>query len=238
MRWRVPHRSSVKFYSSSDPLQIKNKDGSEISILDICKSVTPESCHLNPLLFNGDLQTLWTGATTEKVPIAFKRRIFTVDEGAFVGSFAADFVASSSDALHKTCTTEPYEEYSDDEFLKAASDDTRSMLIILHGLVGSSQDIYLRHVIRPLVEAGDWDVVALNSRGCGNSKITSPMLFNARATWDIRHLVQQLRVMYPNRKLFGLGFSLGANILVNVSLSASSKFRHLCIVMLLGMQGI
>ena len=48
------------------------------------------------------------------------------------------------------------------------------------------------------------------------SKITSGVLYNARATWDVRQLVTWAREKWPRRKLFGCGFSLGANILVNV----------------------
>lgn len=47
------------------------------------------------------------------------------------------------------------------------------------------------------------------------SKITSPVLFNARATWDVRQTVKWLRKTFPNRPLYAIGFSLGANILTN-----------------------
>jgi predicted alpha/beta-fold hydrolase len=47
------------------------------------------------------------------------------------------------------------------------------------------------------------------------SKITSSVLYNARATWDCRQTVSWLRKKFPNRPLFGIGFSLGANILTN-----------------------
>jgi alpha/beta superfamily hydrolase len=48
-------------------------------------------------------------------------------------------------------------------------------------------------------------------------KITSNVLYNARATWDCRQVVRWLRSTFPNRPLFGIGFSLGASILTNVS---------------------
>ncbi|EHL01640.1 putative esterase [Glarea lozoyensis 74030] len=41
------------------------------------------------------------------------------------------------------------------------------------------------------------------------------ILYNARATWDCRQTVKWLRKKFPNRPLFGIGFSLGANILTN-----------------------
>ena len=129
----------------------------------------------------------------------------------------------------------------------AGSLDRKPMLVVLHGLSGGSHEVYLRHVIAPLVPHGTkdassspvigeaeggsgtrteettdqglgWEVIVLNARGCARSKITSNILFNARATWDVRQMVSWLREKFPNRPLFGIGFSLGANILTNVSL--------------------
>jgi len=66
-----------------------------------------------------------------------------------------------------------------------------------------------------LVEDGDWEACVVNARGCAMTKITSSVLFNARATWDVRQTVNWLRKTFPNRALFGMGFSLGANIITN-----------------------
>ncbi len=93
--------------------------------------------------------------------------------------------------------------------------DTKPMLVTLHGLSGGSHEIYLRHVLKPIVDAG-WEACVVNSRGCAKSKITTGILYNARATWDVRQVVKWLRKTFPNRPLFGIGYSLGANILVNV----------------------
>lgn len=70
-------------------------------------------------------------------------------------------------------------------------------------------------MLRPIVDAG-WEACVVNSRGCARSKITTGVLYNARATWDVRQVVNWLRKSFPNRPLFGIGYSLGANILVNV----------------------
>jgi predicted alpha/beta-fold hydrolase len=54
-------------------------------------------------------------------------------------------------------------------------------------------------------------------------KITTTVLYNGRATWDIRQVVKWCRKTFPNRPLFGIGFSLGANMMTNVSIAR----RHL-----------
>jgi hypothetical protein len=79
-------------------------------------------------------------------------------------------------------------------------------------------------VLAPLVTAAgerEWAACVVNSRGCAMHKITSNVLYNARATWDCRQTVKWLRKTFPNRPLYGIGYSLGANILTNVSSSWS-----------------
>lgn len=123
--------------------------------------------------------------------------------------------------------------FSDDEFAALPSDDDKPLLIALHGLSGGSYETYLRHVLAPLVaeseagakaggiSGGEWEALVVNSRGCAGSKITNSMLYNARATWDVRQTVKWAREKWPRRKMFGVGFSLGANILTTVGANVS-----------------
>ncbi|KAH8176953.1 alpha/beta hydrolase fold domain-containing protein [Sarocladium implicatum] len=160
------------------------------------------------------MQTFWTATKQHGPPIYYRRKVFDADHETYRGIFAVDFV------------TKPFEEtdaelpsrtvyYKDDEFASIASNDKKPMLIILHGLSGGSHEIYLRHAIAPLVDSDKWEICVVNSRGCAQSKITTGVLYNARATWDVRQFVKWARRTFPNRPLFGLGFSLGANILTN-----------------------
>jgi predicted alpha/beta-fold hydrolase len=114
-------------------------------------------------------------------------------------------------------------------------------LICLHGLSGGSYETYVRHVLAPLVEetplgkkagglsGGEWEALVVNSRGCAGSRITNSFLYNARATWDVRQTVKWAREKWPRRRLFGVGFSLGANILTTVgsriSYRSSTQFH-------------
>lgn len=92
------------------------------------------------------------------------------------------------------------------------------MLVVLHGLCGGSHEEYLRHVLAALTADGSWEACVLNARGCSQTKITTGVLYHAVATWDLRQTVEWLRETFPNRPLFGIGFSLGANILATVCL--------------------
>jgi predicted alpha/beta-fold hydrolase len=152
---------------------------------------------------------------TDNVPVYYKRHIFEADNPAYDGSFAVDFVVveyDGSDIQLPERTTY----FSAGEFANIGSLDNKPMLVSLHGLSGGSHEIYLRHVLAPIIGKGGWEACVVNARGCAMSKITSGVLYNARATWDVRQVVKWLRKTFPNRPLFGIGYSLGANILVNV----------------------
>lgn len=170
---------------------------------------------------------MWTVVKNDGPPIYYKRKLFENEDPAYQGSFAVDFVVHESytefdDSLPIRTTY-----YTDEEFSGIASLDSRPMLVTLHGLSGGSYEIYLKHVLEPLVgadHASKWEACVINSRGCAKHKITSSILYNARATWDTRQTVAWLRKTFPNRPLFGIGFSLGANILTNVSFLSISLF--------------
>ena len=161
-------------------------------------------------------------------PVSYKRQIFSAEDPRFEGTFAVDFVVSAAPNEPDTTLPPRTTYYSDKEFANIGSDDDRPMLITLHGLSGGSHEVYLRHVLAPLVAAAtgkvedgevataDWEALVVNSRGCAMSEITTGVLYNARATWDIRQVVKWCRKTFPNRPLFGVGYSLGANILTNV----------------------
>ncbi|KAI9808689.1 MAG: hypothetical protein M1825_003841 [Sarcosagium campestre] len=205
-------KKAVSFHHADVAINLPTKSGENTSLPDICKSITPP-CYLNPLLFNGHLQTLWTVTSNQHIPIYYKRRIFSADRKGFSGTFTVDFVvdenADKDESLPPRTTY-----YSAAELESQSSLDSRPMLVALHGLSGGSHEVYLRCVLEPLAtkEAG-FEICVVNSRGCASSKVTSQVLYNARATWDVRQVVNWLRSKYPNRPLFGLGFSLGASIL-------------------------
>jgi predicted alpha/beta-fold hydrolase len=162
---------------------------------------------------------MWTAIKSDGPPLYYKRKIFEAEDPAYHGTFAVDFVTqpfSESESTLPPRTTY----FSDEEFAGIASLDSRPMLVSLGGLSGGAFEDYLKQVLAPLVGADgerQWAACVINARGCAMHKVSSSILYNARATWDCRQTVAWLRKTFPNRPLFGVGFSLGANILTNVS---------------------
>ena len=216
--------ASTSYTHSNNPISLSTKSGEKVSLPELCRSVTPP-CRLNPLLYNGHLQTFWTVFKNQDVPICYKRKVFEADDPRYAGTFAVDFVVKAYDDTEVDMPSRTTH-FNGDEFEGVRSLDSKPMLVTLHGLSGGSHELYLRHVLAPLVsEDGGWEACVVNSRGCAMSKITSGVLYNARATWDVRQVVKWLRRQFPNRDLYGIGFSLGANILTNVCTRNKSDRR-------------
>lgn len=221
------HAKDNKLFLTKGPGKAGKKE--QVTLVDICLDATPETCHLNPFLFNGHLQTAWTVMKHDNVPIHYKRKIFDSDSTMFTGHYAIDFVVKPYDMPPEGELTDQARKFtqpsglpprtsffSQEELASLPSDDNKPMLVALHGLSGGSHEVYLRHVLAPLVADGSWEACVVNSRGCAHTNISTGILYNARATWDVRQTVKWLRKSFPNRPLFGIGFSLGANILANV----------------------
>ena len=234
LSWLLGH-ARTSFYHHPNSLSLKNdKNGTSQTIEEICRSVTPACC-LNPFLFNGHLQTFWTAVKSRDIPIYYKRRVFDAEDSTFAGTFAVDFVVPPYEGTDESLPPRTTF-YKEAEFEDIVSDDSKPMLVTLHGLSGGSHEIYLRHVLEPLFKDG-WEACVVNSRGCAMSKITSGVLYNARSTWDVRQVVKWLRKTFPNRPLFGIGYSLGANILTNVRnvvdvLATIHQYQNLMYLML------
>ena len=132
-------QATTTFTHSPTPLSLKTKDGSS-DLLAICQEATPP-CHLNPLLFNGHLQTMWTAVKDDGPPVYYKRKLFEAEDPAYEGSFAVDFVVDpfkeSDDTLPPRTTY-----FSEEEYENAGSADSRPMLVTLHGLSGGSYEVY------------------------------------------------------------------------------------------------
>lgn len=214
----------VSFHHSERTIKLPLKSGSEASLSELVAEVTPKTCNLNPLLFNGHLQTIWTVLKEGDTKIWYKRKIFAAEDPRFEGTFAVDFVVEPNEIEPDPAyppRTSPLSPAEDEELQGV---DGRPMLVSLHGLTGGSHEEYLKQIMKRLrseTKGERWEMCVINARGCGMSKIESGVLFNGRATWDFRQLVRWLKERFPNRPLFAIGYSLGANILVNVCRSCN-----------------
>lgn len=86
------------------------------------------------------------------------------------------------------------------------------VVIILHGINNHSRFGYIQSLQRAFASRG-WNACAMNFRGCGGVKMTTPRSYNAAYTGDLRSLVLQIAArMAKGVPIFLVGNSLGANV--------------------------
>ncbi|TFK87292.1 AB-hydrolase YheT [Polyporus arcularius HHB13444] len=93
-----------------------------------------------------------------------------------------------------------------------------NVLFVAHGLTGGSHEAYVRAVLsrvtpdRPSGGLG-FRAVVLNFRGCNGSPVVTPRLYHAGSSDDVRNVILWIYHTFPECRIYGCGFSLGANIL-------------------------
>ena len=89
----------------------------------------------------------------------------------------------------------------------------QALVILLHGLAGSSQSSYIKGLQYALWAQG-FRSAALNFRGCSGEYNRSARCYHSGETEDIHFLYQTLRRREPDVPFAAVGFSLGGNVLL------------------------
>jgi len=88
-----------------------------------------------------------------------------------------------------------------------------AVLVILHGLEGSSESSYARGIADEAYRRG-WLSVVLHARDCGGHPNTMPRRYHAGETSDPGGVFDVISDRYANIPLFACGYSLGGNTLL------------------------
>lgn len=101
---------------------------------------------------------------------------------------------------------------SGDAATRAVSHD-RPLVLLLHGLEGSTNSGYVKVLARELAAAG-LESVGLNFRSCSGELNRGPRLYHAGETCDVEFVIEELAARRPGRPLAAVGFSIGGNVLL------------------------
>ena len=103
---------------------------------------------------------------------------------------------------------------SDGDFIEPfwyKKDLSKPVVVILHGLGGSYRSPYISSLVQNLAKNG-YSPVVMHFRGCGDKPNNSARSYHSGDTQDLREFLQSLHV--NQKKLYAIGFSLGANVLL------------------------
>jgi len=110
--------------------------------------------------------------------------------------------------------------------------ENTKILLITHGLTGSSDCNYIREVVLT-AQSNGFRTVALNMRGFGDTPpIETPKYYNFADTSDLRDVISHIKSKYPKADLYGLGISIGANMIVKYAGEAKENCQFKALVSL------
>lgn len=226
----IPFLLRVALHHSATPVRVSGADF-DFTLPELAAAATPQLrpgalFFVSPFVANGHLQTAYTALNGAEYrdQVYYRREMVEFDDG---GLAAVDHVvASLPEEFARVSVPAPAQQrfplpprtkyYSDAETAGLGSDDTRPMVVVLHGLSGGSHELYVRALLSVITAPPyGFEAVVLNARGCAGTTLTLPQLFCGLWTDDIRAVAVRLRKQFPNRKIFAAGFSMGGIILSN-----------------------
>jgi predicted alpha/beta-fold hydrolase len=110
---------------------------------------------------------------------------------------------------------------SDGDFLEAYwhrsqnSSSTTPIVVLFHGLAGSYKSPYIQGIMIKLAEAG-FNSVVMHFRSCSGVMNNLARSYHSGETGDAKEFIKSLKQRFPHAKIFGVGYSLGGNMLLKL----------------------
>jgi len=92
---------------------------------------------------------------------------------------------------------------------------TTPLVILFHGLAGSYKSSYISGIVNALDKSG-FSSVVMHFRGCAKKENLLARSYHSGDTADAKEFLKYIKEKHPQRELFGVGYSLGANMLLKL----------------------
>lgn len=90
------------------------------------------------------------------------------------------------------------------------------VLVLVHGLEGSSDSNYMRGIAEKAFRRG-FHVVRMNQRNCGGTEALTPTLYNSGMSGDYRAVFEELSNHDGLEQIFFAGYSMGGNLVTKMA---------------------
>lgn len=194
------HKEPVKIPYVS-PISKKLKEIGLDTLVNLSCPSFKKGFWCNPLLITGHTQTLWASLFADYVAenrIDFHRELITAPDG---GVISLDWTKQPSESKKKECKSSKPNVY----------------LVICHGLTGGSHETYVQELVELVKKAYGYESIVMNFRGCSGTPVKTPQLYAGSYTGDVELSIKHIKSRDPTAILFGVGFSLGSNVMTKFS---------------------
>lgn len=138
-------------------------------------------------LANAHLQTAWGTIARRRANIPLRRERIELPDGDFVDLDWAE-------PIHPAKEQTP-------------------LIIVLHGLGGSIDSHYARAILKAVCDQ-HWRAVFMHFRGASGMPNRAVRSYHSGETQDIQFVANLLKQREPQTRFFGVGYSLGGNVLL------------------------
>lgn len=136
-------------------------------------------------------------------------------------------------ALRRERWTTPDGDFIDVDWLKAPTPPEAPLLVLFHGLEGSSQSHYAQSLLAACAAAG-WQCAVPHFRGCSGEDNRAPRAYHSGDYAEIDWILQRFATLQPPTPLYAAGVSLGGNALLRWAqeqgAAAGSRVRSIAAV--------
>ena len=151
----------------------------------------------NRWMSNRHIQTLWPSTFRQLKQMSIDRHSITTPD---------------KDIVYLDCVgASPFSDQNQNP--KIRNGGLAPLVLMLHGLTGSSESNYIRGLQIALAEKG-WRSVTLNFRGCINHPNLKAHSYHSGQTCDLDFVYTQIREREPETPIAVIGFSLGGNMVL------------------------
>ena len=119
----------------------------------------------------------------------------------------------------------PDGDFVDIDWLAAPGDAGAPLVVLFHGLEGSSGSHYARSLMRAVAARG-WNGAVVHFRGCSGSPNRLPRAYHSGDSDEIDWLLAWFRRTSGDSRLFAIGVSLGGNALLKWLGEREAEARH------------
>jgi len=137
----------------------------------------------------GNLQTLYPALIARRPHVAYRRERWDTPDGDFIDL-----------------------DWGEDQGSRI-KDPQRPLLVLFHGLEGSSNSQYARGMIHAAAQRG-WRGVVMHFRGCSGELNRLPRAYHSGDIAEIDWVLRRLQAQHSGGPLFAVGISLGGNALL------------------------
>lgn len=128
----------------------------------------------------------------------YERKIFKLSDGCQI----------AIDQARKTKLSKKFKEYD-------------KILVVLPGVTSTSEDYYVKAFIEDFCE--EFDCRVINARGFGGMPLFSPKMISSECYLDVKEYIEYVCKENSNKKVFGVGFSMGGMMLARYLGSVGDK---------------